>query len=276
MEDLYDFLDYRDYLKSRFDAVKDQNAWCSYRSIALKLGIDPGQLVKILQKKRHISERLTSTFIDYLKLEEQEAEYFICLIHFNKAKNQYESRLYLDKLMKIKEFDLKKVKLDQDVFYRKWYFSVIRILFAFYHFDGNYEKLGNLLSPPISAKEAQKAVNTLLDLGFIKKEGKNDMKPTERFISGGGNWRMLAVRHFQQQTIELSQNSLYNDPPEFRDISSLTISVKKSELQDFKDMITDFRSALLKKVRDSDQEPDSVYQLNIQLIPVALVNKRGN
>lgn len=279
MYSLFDSLDYRHYLKNHFDKIRENKSWYSYRLIAQKLNIDPGQLVKILQGQRHISERLIPVFSKFLGLEGREEEYFVCLVRFNKAKTSSETSLYFEKLMEIKDLILPEVEPDQDRFYYKWYNSVIRVLLAFYKFDGDYKKLGSLLSPSISAREAQESIQLLLELGFIKQNPNGEMSLTEKFITGGGNWRMLAVRHFQQQTIQLSEQSLINDPPDIRDISSLTISIPEKAFGEFREMLAEFRKTVLRRVMEISQEPNRVYQLNLQLIPVALadkVNKRKN
>lgn len=275
MNTLFDSLDYRYYLKNHFDKMREEKSWYSYRLIAQKLKIDPGQLVKILQGQRHISERLIPVFSKFLGLEGREEEYFICLVRFNKAKTSSETSLYFEKLMEIKDLVLPEVEPDQDRFYHKWYHSVIRVLFAFYKFDGDYQKLGSFLSPSISACEAQESIELLLDLGFLKKDENGEISLTDKFITGGGNWRMLAVRHFQQQTIKLSERSLLKDPPDIRDISSLTISIPKKALEEFREMAAEFRKTVLRRVMEIPEEPDRVYQLNLQLIPVALVDEDG-
>jgi uncharacterized protein (TIGR02147 family) len=276
MASLFESLDYRHFLKQHFDEVRKEKNWFSYRMIANKLKIDAGQLVKILQGQRHISERLIPAFSKFLGLEKKEQEYFTCLVRFNKAKTGSDTELYFEKLMEIKDLTLPQVEPDQDKFYQKWYHSVIRVLFAFYKFDGDFKKLGSLLSPAISAKEAQESVALLLELGLIEKKSDGSMSISDRFITGGGNWRMLAVRHFQRQTIQLSERSLMNDPPAMRDISSLTISIPEERLGEFRAMIAEFRKSILRQVMEIKQEPDRVYQLNLQLIPVAVVGKTGS
>ena len=273
MTTLFDSLDYRHFLKQYFDSIRKEKPWFSYRLIAQKLKIDAGQLVKILQTQRHISERLIPVFASFLELDDREKEYFTCLIRFNKAKSGSETRLYFEKLMEIKDLILPKVEPNQDKFYRKWYHSVIRVLLAFYKFNGNFKKLGNQLTPRISAHEAQESVELLSELGFIEKEPDGNYTITDRFITGGGNWRMLAVRHFQQQTIQLSERSLLNDPLSLRDISSLTISIPEDTFEEFREMLAEFRKTVLRRVMEISQEPDRVYQLNLQLIPVAIVEK---
>jgi uncharacterized protein (TIGR02147 family) len=191
------------------------------------------------------------------------------LVRFNKAKTGGETSLYFDKLMELKDLSIPSVKPDQDRFYHKWYYSVVRILLEIFPFDGDYKKFGQLLTPAISEAEVRESIDLLLELCLISKDDGGNLKPTERFISGGGNWRMLAVRHFQQQTIQLSERSLINDPPELRDISSVTVSLPKNTLPEFKAMIAEFRKTVLRKVMENETTPDMVYQLNVQLIPVA-------
>ena len=273
MSSLFDSLDYRHFLKQHFDEIREKKPWFSYRLIAKKLNVDAGQLVKIMQGQRHISERLIPVFSTFLGLKKREQEYFTCLVRFNKAKTGSETRMYFDKLMEIKDLILPHVEADQDRFYQKWYYSVIRVLLAFYKFDGDFQKLGNQLSPSITAREAQEGIELLLELGFIEKDTNGKHSLSERFITGGGNWRMLAVRHFQQQTIQLSERSLINDPPNVRDISSLTISIPEDTFGEFREMLAEFRKTVLRRVMEISQEPDRVYQLNLQLIPVAMVDK---
>jgi uncharacterized protein (TIGR02147 family) len=269
MKKLFESLDYRSFLKEHFDELRKEKSWFSYRLIAQKLKIDAGQLVKILQGQRHISERVLPDFISFLGLNQREAEYFTCLVRFNKAKTGGDTRLYFDKLMELKDLTIPRLKPDQDRFYHKWYYSVVRALLEMYPFDGDYKKFGQLLTPAINEAEVRESIELLLELGLISKDDAGILKPTEKFISGGGNWRMLAVRHFQQQTIQLSEQSLVSDPPELRDISSVTISLPKNTLPEFKAMIAEFRKTVLRKVMENEEVPEMVYQLNVQLIPVA-------
>lgn len=269
MKKLFESLDYRSFLKEHFDEIRKEKSWFSYRLIAQKLKIDAGQLVKILQGQRHISERVLPDFISFLGLEQREAEYFTCLVRFNKAKTGGDTSLYFDKLMELKDLSIPSLKPNQDRFYHKWYYSVVRILLEIFPFDGDYKKFGQLLTPAISEAEVRESIELLLELGLISKNNDGILKMTEKFISGGGNWRMLAVRHFQQQTIQLSEQSLINDPPELRDISSVTISLPKNTLPEFKAMIAEFRKNVLRKVIENEAEPEMIYQLNVQLIPVA-------
>jgi uncharacterized protein (TIGR02147 family) len=268
VQSLFEALDYRQFLQEHFDALRKKRPNYSIRWIASKVGVDPGQLVKILKKQRHLSERLLPVFAQFIGLNEQETEYFYCLVRLNKAKTTADTQYHYERLTQLKEFALPQVKPNQDRFYDEWYHSVIRVLLAMAPFTGDYEALATMVHPAISVEQAKDSVTLLQKLGFIKKDKQGEYHVTDTFITGGGNWRMYAVRKFQQQTIRLSEGSLLNDPPEARDVSSLTISLSAQELSEYKEMIADFRKKILQKCMDSTGDANKVYQLNMQLIPV--------
>lgn len=101
MNKIQDYLDYRQFLKDQLNEIREKKACYSYRRIAQKLNIDPGQLVKILQGERHISKRLIPVFASFLCLKEQELEYFILLVYFNKEKDSNKKLSYLEKFKKL-------------------------------------------------------------------------------------------------------------------------------------------------------------------------------
>lgn len=103
MNIIQDYLDYRVYLKEYFDEIRKKKACYSYRRISQILNIDPGSLVKILQGKRHISERMIPVFAAFLGLGEQEKAYFLSLVHYNKAKKDSKKISHFDNLLKLKK-----------------------------------------------------------------------------------------------------------------------------------------------------------------------------
>jgi uncharacterized protein (TIGR02147 family) len=151
-------------------------------------------------------------------------------------------------------------------YYSKWYYSAVFNLLQYYNFDGDYDGLARKLSPSISAAQARKAVDLLVDLGLVKVE-KGSYVLANRFITCGEHCRALAVRMFQEQTMLLAAESLKRHPPKRRDISTATVSIREEDLPAFREVVAQFRTELL-KLADETEQPDSVYQINIQLFPM--------
>lgn len=103
MKTLFEYLEYRDYLKDHYDCNKRQYPFFSYRYISGKTGLDASFYVKVLQKQMHISDRAVTPLADFLKLNKREIEYFKLLVRFNRAKQQDKTKLYFEKLIELRE-----------------------------------------------------------------------------------------------------------------------------------------------------------------------------
>ena len=72
---------------------------------------------------------------------------------------------------------------------------------------------------------------------------------------------------FQEKTMYLAAESLYNHDRDDRNVSSVTFTVNRKDLPDISDMIDQFRTTLMAYSKNTDR-PDNVYQLGIQLFPL--------
>ncbi|MGL1901040.1 MAG: TIGR02147 family protein [Fibrobacterales bacterium] len=274
MKEIYDYLDYREYIKDFYEFQKAKKSWFSYRYISQKVGIDAGFLVKVLQGKNNITEKHLPQMITLLKLDEKEKEYFETLVHFTKAKTQKQISIFFNKLIDLKNLSATIIEQKKFEFYSKWHHNAIRSLIDFYDFKGDFDALGNKLSPPISAEEAKKSIVLLESLNLISKDETGRYQLTDTIITTGQSWQSIAISEFQQQMITLSQESLVRHPKKDRDVSTLTFSVPTDELDELRERITEFRSTTLKWIQEQNNE-DAVYQLNLQLFPLTTLEQTG-
>ncbi len=267
MKSIKEYLEYREFLKDYYEEKKRNNIFFSYRFIGDKVGIDPSHLVKIFQKQRHIGNSSIETFIKFCGLEGTDGEYFDALVHFNKAKSDRECKNFYEKLLSLKGLKSFVLEKRQYEYYTKWYYSAILTLLDFYDFAGDFKALGEKLTPPITPGEAKKAVRLLEGLGLIEKKIGGIYKLTNRIVTTGDHCKAIAVKTFQEETMRLAMESLYRHQTAVRNISTVTITISESDLDEINDIIKGFRSTLLKFAHDK-KEADRVYQLNVQLFPL--------
>ncbi|KMQ52984.1 hypothetical protein CHISP_0205 [Chitinispirillum alkaliphilum] len=271
---VYEYFEYRDFLKDFYEKRKEENSYFSVRLFATKVKIDPSYLVKVFLKVRHISNKHIEIFSSFMDLDPKEKEYFENLVHFNKARTDRESKLYFEKILSFINVSADVLTEDQYTFYQKWYYTAIRSLLEYYEFYDDYENLGKQLSPPISAKEAKESIMLLYRLGLIKKDiSSGRYSLTSKAISTGERWRSVAIHTFQKETIALSGDSLDRHPRHTRDISTITMNINKDNFEEIQLRIKDFRESMIKLVNESS-DPDRVYQLNIQLIPLTYLKEK--
>ena len=153
-------------------------------------------------------------------------------------------------------------------FFQKWYYSAILTLLDFYPFRSDYKALAAKLSPPITESQARKAVALLRKLKLIRKRNDGIFGLTNNIITSGEQWRSLAITSFQEETMRLGLESLHRYPKEERNISTLTITLSKKDLEEANEILKESRAALL-KLAEKQKNPERVYQFNIQLFPLS-------
>lgn len=274
MINIFEYFDYRQFLKDFYEEEKKSKRWFSYRYISAKVHLNPGYLIKVFQGKIHLGLKNVETFADLIHLEGKEREYFAELISFGRAKNQNEIEQRFERLQSIKGIPFRTVADNKSDFFAEWYPMAIRSLLSIQLFDGkNYRTLGSMLTPKITAKEARTSVLLLEKLGMIIRDEDGIYRVTEQFISTGSQWTSAVIRNYQKKNIELSVAALDNHPKELRDISSVTMTIPIKDMESIRERIRQFRQELLRLSQDCTND-DAVMQLNIQLFPVAFREKR--
>jgi uncharacterized protein (TIGR02147 family) len=267
MAELFSYTDYRKYLRDFVDSRKQSKASLSLRYYAGKMGLDPGNFVKILSNERHLSPKAVEQSIAYLKLSEREAEYFRTLVAFAKAKSQSDIKRHFERLATMKMIVPFSFSLGTAEFYRAWYHSAITGLLSFYDFDGNYETLANRLEPAITAKQAKESVALLKKLGIVGENASGHLRPLHDLITTGDKWQASAIHQYQRETIRLAEHALDGVQKAERDISTVSFAVNKEDFNEICSLSKEFRSSVLRIARDSEKA-DRLYQMNIQIFPM--------
>ncbi len=266
MKRLFDYFDYQEFLRDFYEEKKRDNPFMSYRYLGQHMQLDPGFILKVLQGKLHLAERSLPSVCAFFKFSEKESRYFETLIRYNKAKTPSDVKLYFERLMTLRDCRARPVEESQYAFYQKWYHSAIHALLSIYPFAGEYKKLAALLTPPVTAKEAQESIRLLMRIGMLARGGDGIYRPADAFVTTGEKWRSSAIRDFQKETINLSAQALDLHAKELRDISTVTVALSAKDLPEVRERIRQFRQSLL--TLDNDNKADTVFQVNIQVIPL--------
>src|SRR5271157_4065061 len=102
MINIFEYFDYRHFLKDFYEQEKKSKPWFSYRYISSKVNLNPGYIVKVFQGKIHLGLKNVQAFADLMTLEEKESNYFTELVLFGRAKNQNEIEQRFERLQSIK------------------------------------------------------------------------------------------------------------------------------------------------------------------------------
>jgi uncharacterized protein (TIGR02147 family) len=272
MISIYEYLNYRQFLKDVYEERKSSNPSFSYRFIGNKIGLDASTFVRILQGKRNITRKNISSIAGVFHLKKQEEQYFEILIQFNQSKSTEDKKMYFEKLITFKSTKFFLLMKDRYELFNEWYYIAIRELLGHYSFKDDFDRLAQMVEPPILTKEAKKAILLLEKLNLIEKDTDGVYKPTDKFITVGEDWQSIAIANFQKSTIGLAQDAIDRFNAEMRDISTLTVNLSMEKLQIVKDKIRSLRKEIM-EIENMDQDNDTVFQVNFQIFPVSKSSK---
>jgi uncharacterized protein (TIGR02147 family) len=270
---LFEYTDYRQFLRDHYEWKKQRKPYYSYRFIAARVGVNPGFLFRLMSSKVHLGLKKIAAFADLMELNDREREYFAELVQLGRVKRDEDIPGILKRLQAIRGIQFRTLADDQLEFFNNWHHMALRSLLSIYPFDGkNYRRLGSLLVPAISADDARASVNLLERLGLISRLKTGIFTVNDTFISTADKWSSLAVHQYQKTTIELSLKALEGLSKQHRDVSTVTFTCSFKLLETLRERLKEVREEMLQLSQECPDE-DCVMQLNMQLFPAALTSK---
>ncbi|MBN1308221.1 MAG: TIGR02147 family protein [Chitinispirillaceae bacterium] len=275
MDDIFKYLDYRDYLRDHFHYNKSCHRFFSFRYVAGKTGLDASFYVKVLNKQKHIANSAIPILATFLKLSKRESSYFSTLVHFNKAKSTDQETFYLQKLLLLRKPVTTVLDNDLYEYLASWWNVALREELNIISFQEDYNDLASRFHPALSLQQAQRSIKLLQKLGLITSDGTGALRPTHDFVTTSGVDQIKAVRSYQKSALKLATRAIDTVPKELRDISTLTVSASRQCFETIRERINDLRREIIELVR-KDKDFEEVYQINFQVFPLTRNKAKKN
>jgi uncharacterized protein (TIGR02147 family) len=275
MIDIFEYINYRALLKDLYEQEKADKPFFSYRYMAQKVGFSSaGFFTNIIQRKRNISHQMLLKFAVLFKFSRPQTEYFELLVMFDQAKNHKEKKYCFERILSSKRSKIKYVDKQHYEFYSKWYFTAIRELMNIVPFSGaeeqSFKEIGKMLTPPITASEAEKAIRFLESANFIRKNENGIYIQTDPLLSTGYDAQSVAITNFQLATADLAKEAVDRFERSQRSLSTLTLSLSKSGYETVLERLKMFHREVLETAKE-DKKPDRIYHLNFHVFPMSQI-----
>ena len=267
---VWEFNDYRTYLKEAIVSAKAAGRPISNRWFAKELGVNSSAFITlVLQGKRNLNKNVSARLARLLDLSKSEGAYFESLVEFNQARKLADrDRCYRALLLLRKRGDPQQLSADQYEFYSTWHHSAVRALVHLMRSPENHAELATMLVPAISESQARRSMELLEGLGLVRRNQRGKLELSTAAITTGDDVKSLQVANFQRETLKLAWEALDRVPKDDRDISTLTLTISKTGLKELRDLIKGFREQA-ESVARRDLLDDQVFQLNVQLFPLS-------
>ena len=274
VDSLFEAEDYRTWMKARYEERKKVHGHFSYRYMALRIGMDAGQLVKILQGKLHLATNKLPAVATLFGLDARCEKFFEALVRFGKATEPGEIEKRWEELQSLKEIQAGELEKDQYEFYATWLPTAVRGLLSLEETDQSPQAIRARLLPRPELADVVRTLELLRRLGLASLENDGRWRLLQKHIRTGSQWRERTVRHFQSETMQLATEALERIPSRRRDISTLTLTLAEKDLPLLRERVAELRRDLVRLAEESDPS-DSVFQVNVQVFPFTVEATRG-
>lgn len=265
---IFDYIDYRQYLEAAYKYFKSINPNFSYRFISIHIGAtSAGWLPNIIKGRTNLTSSYIIKLANLLKLQTIEAEYFETLISYNQSSNVEEKNFYFEKLKSIRGIKPALVQREHLAFLTKWYISIVRELLFIHPFKDEYESLGNMIIPKITAAEAKEAIDILKMISFVEENTNGYLKPCEPVVQKDPSIKTELWADHMKAKVRLGLKAIDRFSKEDRDISEVYMPLSEKGLKTAREEIAQLRKRLL-VVSENDTDQNRIYQCTIQLFPL--------
>jgi uncharacterized protein (TIGR02147 family) len=268
--DIFEYVDYRDYLRAYYAAAKASRMKFSYRRFSKAAGFrSPNFLKLVIDGERNLGPNSVERFAKALKLDSDERRFFGHLVDFSQAVTSDEKNQAFERVSASRRFK-RAHKLDGALFdyTSHWYNLAIREMAARPDFKEDPVWIARELIPPIKARQAATAMDLLFELGLLTRDADGGVIRGRSSVTSGHEVRSLALGNYHRQMLARAGESIDLVASDHRDVSALTVCIAAPTVAELKERIHRFRETLLERC-DSDTEPEVVYQINIQLFPLS-------
>ncbi len=266
---IYDYLEYRVWLRDAWTWLRAQSKTHSYRWFSKKAGLgSPSYLKHVIDGDRNLTEDTAARFVKALDLGPQEAKYFHALVRMNQAHSTEERAQWYEVLSALPPYrETRKLDRSQYEYYARWYCVPIRELVARADFIEDPAWIAAQLRPPIKISEAREALTLLLELGLLSRRADGSLEQAEPLLSTGPQLRLLSLRRFHQQMLHRAEAAMDQVPLEEREVGGVTLRLTAPQFRYMKQRMFELRQEVL-QLDGAGTGPEAVYHFAFQLFPV--------
>lgn len=174
--DIYEFINYRDFLKKLMKSFP-KGGYGQLSRLASYLNINNAFLTQVFKETKSLSLEQALLTARFFNLTEKETDYFLLLVQFDKAGTKELKEVFLKKIKSIQEnvqeiqnrvrIDVKLDLAQQAIFYSDWIYSAIRQSTAIPRIK-TYDEIAEFLS--LSPKIVLQTLEFLVREGLCKFE----------------------------------------------------------------------------------------------------------
>jgi uncharacterized protein (TIGR02147 family) len=270
MVNLFGYDNFRTYIRDYIDDRKREVHGFSLRAFAARCGFASHSfLVHVLQGEKNLRLDSIERLLIAMEIHGREASYFRALVLYNQSGTASDRERYLKELNHLRAgSSYARVREDQWAYYSKWYLPVLRELVVVTSWHGDFAKLGKMVRPAITAKEASEGVDLLLRIGLIKRITGARFALQDQVVSAEGVPGVV-FRSVRSEYMLRALEAAETLPKEDRHASYAVLGTSYAAFERINEKMNELRQDILSAYADSEPV-ECVFAVNLQAFPVSV------
>jgi uncharacterized protein (TIGR02147 family) len=267
---IFEYGDYRLFLDHAFHAMKARDKKFSLRFFARVAGFKAHSFLRlVIQGKSNLSPDSIDKMAKAFKFNAEQTRFFRNLVHLNQATTTEEKHHFAKAILKSQTYrKIHPLRESQYQYFACWYYSVVRELVGLPGFREDARWIAAHTIPHIQPQEAEEALTHLLKLGLLQRDENGKLIQAEKVVSTPAEVSSAFIANWHREYLKKAAESIDTVPRERRDISAVSLSFSKENIEVIKKMIAEFRKEIV-QVALQESNRDALYQLNIQFFPIS-------
>ena len=266
---IFDFQDYRAFLKAHFAYLRNLDADFSLRVFArrpeLRLA-SSSFLSAVLKGRKNLSQSFRLRFGKALGLKPAEQDYFETLIQADQGKTAEERSHYRSRLARYRGSRARTLSGDEQRLFARWWYPSVWHWIGLHPDQSSPARIAKSIRPPLEPAQAEEALRALLDLKLIKKLA-NGYAVTERHLAAGPEPGGEKARAHVRDFLRMNLFRLDGPPPDGEESHILSFTTSPGRLERLREKVAALKSELRELAAEPAGPGDRVYALGIHLLP---------
>lgn len=230
---------------------------------ARDLGLSPSRLSEVFSRRQGLSVEVAKRIAGRLELGDREAEQFCDLIEHEHARSAEKRELARLRLMHRREaLELRSIALDKFQFISDWYHLAILELVETPFFREDPKWIAGALR--ISPAEAASAVDRLLRLELLVRDGEGRLAMKEKSVITADTNVSEAMRNFHGQILERAKAAMVTRPVRERSHAAAMLPLRHADLAVVQGKIKRFLTRLARESEPPKRSKDALFCLSVQ------------
>lgn len=261
---IFQYDDYRDVLRQRFEERHERNPSYSQRAFARDLKISASRLSEVMSKRHHLSGATAGEVARRLELEGPEQAFFCDLVESHTARSELARKQAQARLLKYRFADEEtQLSIDQFKLIADWYHFAIVELFKTKDCPNTAAAISKALNIPRAT--AKTALARLVRLGFLAVEDDgltHGLRRGRSFVDSYASPQ--ALRDFHSQVLARAIDAVASEPRTKRVSLSAVAAIDAQDVDEIRRDVTTLINTFTTR-RARQKAADHVYCMTVQL-----------